>query len=178
MDLITSIREHSKQIHEDLEGVNGMADIFNGSITQKSYNRLLFKNLEAYRTVEDEILKFHGDFNRISNSIERDLEAQAVDLSIKKNAFHLTSEEESIGAQYVLMGSKLGAAVIAKQLENCNNLSNARHHFYRKPNSTEAKRWPQFMDYLKSQKFTENQKNDVINGVMKTFELFKSIYSN
>lgn len=177
MELIDRIRKESRAIHDRLEGASGVNKIMDGSVTDQQVEEILIKNYLAFAKAEQQISQFHEIERPMSQRIFADLDQEQIDVELD-NSYQLNSKHEALGARYVLNGSMLGAAIIGKNLRSCQGISQKDWQFYRKPNAEERKAWPKLLQEINQEGYSQEQQDQVLQGVMKTFKLFEQIYQD
>ncbi|ARN78111.1 hypothetical protein BST97_08925 [Nonlabens spongiae] len=175
MELIERIRKESRAIHDRLEGASGVDKIMDGSVTDQQVEEILIKNYLAFAKAEQQITQFHTIERPMSHRILEDLDQEQIDANLD-DGYQLNNKYEALGARYVLNGSMLGAAVIGKNLRSCPRVSQKDWQFYRKPNADERKAWPELLQQINHEDYSKEQQDQVLNGVMKTFDLFEAVY--
>ncbi len=174
MDILTQLKEQTKQKHLEVEANSGISKIFDHSITVKEYQDILQNNYNAYYNTESAISSYFP-IESIATWIFNDLEKP----TSSNLEFQLDNNYQALGAQYVIEGSLLGSAYIAKEIGNCHNLNSLKpQSFYTRPDKSRINRWSTFKKQMQDQSFTKQQTEDIIAGANKTFDLFNTVFTN
>ena len=175
--ILEVLKKETLNLHKSVEKVSGVDQIIDYSITKDNYFNILNKNYLAYYVSENAINNYINYGNDISNWIKHDLNDNILYLE-KKYILVLDNLNEAIGAKYVVEGSLLGGAFISKHLKDCSNLKDLKsQRFYSKSDKTRINRWLNFKEEIISKTFSHKEEKDIINGAVKTFNVFKNYYS-
>ncbi|MGB3591131.1 MAG: biliverdin-producing heme oxygenase [Nonlabens sp.] len=178
MDTLSVLRKETRAIHDRLEKLSGVDLIIDGTVTTSQYNTILKNNYHSYHTVERN-LKPYGYISKYATRILKDLNETDEELPAANiNSYSLDSELEALGATYVILGSQMGAAIIARALEDCKFLINEPQQFYRKPTAFESKQWPHFLKQMNSVETSTTNQWEIISGALKTFSLFEQQFTD
>ena len=178
--MLNSLRNATKQLHEDLEKENLAAQIISHDISLENYKLLLLQNYISYKITEDEIVKFIPAYTSDKSiKLAKDLEKLEVDVSIYKefkSKFVLNSYEEALGAAYVVLGSALGGMYISKEIPNCPELQGIPGPYFFSRDRDGVKSWNIFVKELNSKDFTEAQIIEASKKARETFKFFALIF--
>lgn len=178
MGMLNSLREGTKELHNDIEKDNIANKIIDHSISLEDYKLLLYQNYIAYKSAETEIEKFLPNYKTDkTDRLKHDLENLGVtDLNCEID-FECGSEAEAIGAAYVIEGSAMGGMLIGKEVKNCNSLSSLQdQHFFNGERSSMAG-WNTYLKYLRSRQFSEQEIIAATEKAKDTFLLFKKAFN-
>lgn len=176
--MLTSLREATADLHQELEKENLANKITDHSISLQDYKLLMLQNLLAYETAETEIAKFF-EVSEPSKTelIKHDLRSMNVEFADSSIEFHINNEAEAIGAAYVILGSAMGGFVIGRELKKCPELTEIpEQHFYADDREG-VQNWNAFTKLLKSRSFTAEEIRFAQEKAKETFELFGAAYN-
>lgn len=178
--MLTSLRNSTKELHEELEKENLASQIISHEISLEDYKLLLLQNYIAYKITETEISKFIPSYQSDkSDQLALDLQNLNVDTAIAeefKDKFKVTSYEEALGAAYVVLGSALGGMYISKEIPNCPNLAHLpKPHFFSRDRDG-VKSWNKFVKEIKAENFSETQIAEASNKARETFKFFGLVF--
>ncbi|GHA33499.1 hypothetical protein GCM10007103_13810 [Salinimicrobium marinum] len=180
--MITRFREHTRELHEQIEKENQAKKIMDHSIDLEEYKILLLQNYIAYRTVEKEISRHISSYEGSKHQqLEIDLKALEVDFSVAseyESRFTCTSYLEALGAAYVVEGSALGGMVIAKELKECENLKSLEDQNFFSGKRDNLKSWNRFKKELNSREFSEEEKEEASEKAKETFRFFGEVFTS
>lgn len=143
------------------------------SITLEEYKLLLFQNYIAYKASEDQIQKFlPKQVSDKAKTLKKDLQNLNVNSLDHTLDFICNSEVEAIGAAYVIEGSAMGGMLIGKEVSNCPNLQDLPQQNFFNGKRDNIKSWNQFLKFVRSREFNENEKEIAAKKAQETFELF------
>lgn len=181
MDLLSHLRQATKDLHEATEEYSNASKIIDYSIEQKEYISLLQENYIAYKSIECAIAEKrpHTLLDKlmhtpeISSWISKDLNG---DVPQASNTFRFNSAIEALGGIYVITGSLLGGALLGKHLLECKNIQGKEHNFYSIKDRSRIGRWQNFKKEMSSSSFTPSEEESIIQGANKAFQLFLDVF--
>lgn len=178
--MIQRFREATKQLHQEIEEENSAAKIIDHSITREEYKLLLLQNYIAYKITEEQISKFlpGGEVSK-HQRLQQDLENLKVDTAVSSaygSDFSCNSYAEALGAAYVVEGSALGGMVIAKELKQCENLSDLEDQSFFNGDRNNVKSWNAFKKQLDTTNLTEEEALAATEKAKETFRFFQKVF--
>ncbi|MDR9457447.1 MAG: biliverdin-producing heme oxygenase [Salegentibacter sp.] len=178
--MLTTLREATKQLHEEIEQDNLAAKIMSHEISLEEYKLLLLQNYIAYKITEEQISN-HLDNWKSDKSLrlKKDLDSLNVDTSVLgdfKNRFSIKNKTEAIGATYVVEGSALGGMQISKELPYCQNLSEIEKPHFFTPERKSMEGWNIFLKGLRNSEFSEEEKHITAQKAQETFKFFAEVF--
>lgn len=179
-NILARLKSETRTDHENTEAISGAEAIMNHSISQEAYFNLLLKNLYAYKEVEAKIKPYASGeivdkihfLPPISKWILKDLKDALTQVHLESD-IPFANKFEAIGAIYVLEGSLLGGAVIAKHVAECENLNSLGEQSFYSKEKKRISRWRKFMKVMNEEEFSEREKDDIIKGAKKAFNIFE-----
>ncbi len=176
--MLNRLREETAELHRELEKDNLANKIMDHSIDLEEYKALLFQNYVAYQNAEKEITKFLPEYEsdktlRLSQDLHR---LGVIDLDLEVD-FSCNSEAEAIGAAYVIEGSAMGGMLIGKELKNCSHLEIEQNQKFFSGDRSSMQGWNQFLKFLRSRDFSENEIKAASEKAKQTFLLFQKAYT-
>lgn len=179
MEMLNSLREGTKTLHNDIEKDNVASKIMNHSISLEEYKLLLFQNYRAYKTAETEIQKFLPDYGTDkTDRLKADLKNFEVTDSDCVLDFKCISEAEAIGAAYVIEGSAMGGMIIGKEVKNCKSLDSLPNQQFFNGERSSMTGWNKYLKYLRSREFNEQEILTATEKAKDTFLLFKKAFDS
>lgn len=178
--MLTSLREATRELHNEIEQENLANRIMDHSISLEEYKLLLLQNFIAYKVTESEIRKelFGWDSDK-SDRLKKDLENLQANLSIAaefEDKFKINNEAEALGAAYVLEGSALGGMQIAKELPRCKSLSELPQQHFFVSNRKFMEGWNIFLKKIRNTEFSEEEKEQAAIKAQETFIFFREVF--
>lgn len=186
--ILDYLKEHTKNIHQELEKDNLAKLIMDHSISKETYQKLLTQNYYFYQAIEQSLIQkrqlinasLHPFLtNEKSQRLKKDLNYFGCEIERhlpQKKSFKIDSENTALGALYVSEGSALGGLMISKQLKNCPHLSFMKEHcFFGTDVSKILGRWKNFKETVTQNFQDESIKDEVLKSATKTFEFFGEI---
>ena len=179
--LLIKLRESTQPAHDKVEHALGER-LFSPNLTKGDYANLLRKFYQIYLTTEAEIER-HGLLTdmlqkrsklTLLNADFAGLGDLGGEPSAAPKPFVLASEADALGAMYVIEGSTLGGAVIAKRLQSLPWIKKESHlNFFTSYGKDKASMWQQFLQFLTSYGTQFPEREDaVVSGAMQTFAEF------
>lgn len=176
--MINSLREGTKQLHSDIEKDNIANKIMDHSISLEEYKLLLFQNYVAYKTADSEIRKFIPDHNSDkTNRLKEDLHNLGVNNLHKELEFECRNKAEAVGAAYVIEGSAMGGMLIGKEMNHCTALKSIPDQAFFNGKRSGMVGWNQYLKFIRSQDFTQEEINTATKKAQETFLLFRKAFS-
>lgn len=176
---MNKLREATRQLHEEIEKENLAGLIMSNEIEMEEYKLLLLQNFVAYNITEAEISGQLEEYESTKSArLQEDLNQLGVETSIVnhyRDQFKCAGKAEAIGAAYVIEGSALGGAMIAREIKNCENLAPALHHNFFSENN-ELNGWKIYKKNLKEINLTEEEEQQAITKAMETFKFFGRVF--
>ncbi|SDR70764.1 biliverdin-producing heme oxygenase [Gramella sp. MAR_2010_147] len=178
MEILNKLREETAVLHQEIEADNIAGKILGHSIDIEEYKLLLFQNYIAYKTSGKEIKKFIPEFGldkarRLQQDLNK-LEVTELNCDLE---FSCNSEAEAIGAAYVVEGSAMGGMLIGKEVKNCNSLSSIPDQLFFNGERSGMTGWNEYLKFLRSREFTQDEINTATQKAKETFLLFKAAFN-
>ena len=186
--ILDYLKEHTKNIHQQLEKDNLAKFIMDHSISKENYLKLLIQNYKFYHSIEQALIQkrplinssLHPFLtNEKSQRLKKDLKylGWEVEDDLSQNiSFKVDSENAALGALYVSEGSALGGLMISKQLKNCPHLNFMKEHcFFGRDVPKILSRWKNFKQPVAQNFQDETVKDEVLKSATATFEFFGEI---
>ena len=176
--ILNSLREETAELHREIEKDNLAGKILDHSMVLEEYKTLLFQNFIAYKSAESEISKYLENYETDKSSrLEQDLLGLGVSDLDHIIDFSCTNEAEAIGAAYVIEGSAMGGMLIGKELKNCPGLNMIGDQKFFSGERSSMAGWNQYLKYLRSRDFSEQEINDSTEKAKETFLLFQKAFN-
>lgn len=136
VSIIRYLREHTAQIHQQIESTSFMAKFLDKDLNLEKYKQLLLLLYQALAPIEEGILRSaHLDaFSSIKNrihfkSFQKDLDYFDISNQTTKVSnflkFDFSTKAKLAGVLYVIEGSSLGGRLLAKSLQKQLHLTHA-----------------------------------------------------
>lgn len=178
LDARRMLRDRTRDLHEEAEAVLGDAPMRN----VRDYRRMVratFEMTEAVIRAVDAYLP-----ERLKSGIERDRVRLQADLaylgmpsSVGSSGLEIGTKAGALGALYVCEGSKLGARVIARQVEAQLSLTAAHGASYLHGDQAAAgARWGAFIKILNSDVTGRAELQDALLAARRVFHLLIDSY--
>lgn len=179
---LEQLKQRTAEIHESLEDHRLLRKMMRKELNREEYAEFLKQNYIAYRQIEaafteSEIHQLYPD-HMISGWVEADLSALGNSIPSNQNVIALSSLEEQLGALYVILGSMMGGAMIAKVLLDNDQLELDQQQFYSPDAHRRMHYWRDFKDYINKQDFNQDQIDQMVSGAHKAFGAFENQYRN
>ena len=178
--MLEKLRAATQELHEKIEGENTADLIMKHSISVEQYKKLLLQNYVAYKITEDKIEAQLPEYTSDkTENLAKDLTELNVDLSISENFQHdftINTDAEALGAWYVVEGSSLGGMMIAKNIKECEQLSNIEEHHFFNGKRQSVDGWRKFTKDLKKKDFSAEEETQAIEKAKETFLFFGKVF--
>ena len=186
--ILKRLKTETNVLHREVEDSNLAKYIMDGSITQPIYERLLRQNFEVYKAVEDclnahydvlpEELKPFAGYTK-TNALAVDIRGfSSLPLPQPDRLVSPRNAAALLGKMYVIEGSMVGGVMIAKKVQQCENLDHIeKHHFYCLDSKNNMIRWNKFKDAVQSLDLTDEDIDTAVESAQETFSLFKSAFA-
>lgn len=185
------LKTETRPYHDAIEAVAFSNKIMDGSLTLEEYKLLIRNNYLLHFVLEQE-LNNNAEFTAIEGLewdkrqklalLKQDVEALGLNIAeIEKEAtaFKLNNGAEALGAFYVLEGSTLGGAMIARHLAKNPNLTQVEEYrFYGCYGDLVGPRWKAFQQALIAYSTSAEIEDAMVQSACKTFEYFTGIFKN
>jgi len=184
--MLRYLKEQTKLIHNQVEKDNLAKHILNHTITLNQYKQLLINNYNAYKSVEQVLVKSKNlacnslkpylNFNK-SDSLHKDLlQFENENIEIKLSNFRIENQAHLIGALYVIQGSMLGSLLIAKNIPKCESIKKITFHnfFDQYKHKNRVNLWKEFCEIVNKKTFTEVQKKSAGYKAQQVFKIFSN----
>lgn len=176
--LLEKLRATTAGLHDRIEKDNPAQAILDHSIDLETYKNLLLLNFQAYKHLEDRMASFLPQLKLDKAArLKSDLEAFKTTLPADPpTEVSIASRAEALGAAYVMEGSALGGMVIAKHLQQCEELGELPpQHFFNGDKGC-LKDWNAFKEELARQELSPQQEEEVLAKARESFLFFESVY--
>ena len=128
------LKRETRELHEEIEKHSLAKLILEHTIDCNTHKLMLWQNYVAYKITGTEVASQLKDYLPTKYlKLEKDLFQLKVQAEIPAEIplFECQSTAEAYGAAYVIEDSALGGMLLAKNLENCQQLNHIeRHHFF------------------------------------------------
>ncbi|MEL6922569.1 MAG: biliverdin-producing heme oxygenase, partial [Bacteroidota bacterium] len=191
-DFFRIIKNETKQLHHELEGVSYAQEILSHTLTRKQYHELLLKNYYCYQRIESilkEVSPLQADNpislfpSQRSGDLVLDLRYfdQRLTYSFPKDLFKIEvkSIADLIGVLYVLEGARLGGRVVVKMLRSNRAVNDLpSFHFFEQRGVNVGERWAAFRRLAPN--YLDNNRDvvDAITAARQTFEAFHQVHQH
>ena len=160
--ILQRLRSETRAAHESLEQISGADKILNHSISLEEYSALLKSNYIAYAKAESQLAPLQNE--SIASWIQKDVQALEAELPRASGSNDQKSDTAKLGVQYVIEGSLLGGAMIAKHITQCPALKNLPvQQFYAAGSPDRTNRWREFVTMMNSKDLTEQESIEIID---------------
>lgn len=179
MKMIKILKEETRELHEQIEDQNLAKKIMDHSIDLPTYKLLLLQNYIAYRETENEISRHLPGFKAGRHlQIKMDLDRLNVSTLIpaKNVIFECHSIAEALGAAYVVEGSALGGMLLAKNLEQCENLHEVDQHYFFNGKKENIENWNSFKKDVEDYPFSKSEEAEAVEKAKATFRFFEKVF--
>lgn len=177
MKMLKNLREATRQLHSELEGDNLANKIVNHTIKLEEYRLLLMQNYLAYEAAEKEIQKFLTDYQPDkTEQLKADLKGFDSTEFDSYLSFQCANEAEAIGAAYVVEGSAMGGMIIGKEIPACESLKALPEQKFYSGDRNNIKNWNNFLKFLRSRDFSEEEIETASHKAVETFQLFQEAF--
>lgn len=176
--LLEKLRHTTAGLHDRIEKDNPAQAILDHSIDLETYKNLLLLNFQAYKHLEDRMASFLPQLKLDKAArLKTDLEVFKTTLPADPpTEVSIASRAEALGAAYVMEGSALGGMVIAKHLQQCEELGELPpQHFFNGDKGC-LKDWNAFKEELARQELNPQQEEEVLAKARESFLFFESVY--
>lgn len=183
MNLSEQLKLATRNAHEETENHSFLEDIRSQSLTPSQYHQLLHINYLFHEIVTSQIEKWFTKkpsykLNlriRVSHLIQ-DLKSLGQEVLSHDFRSELNSFPEALGALYVLEGSTLGGRLILKAaLKTPGVKESGAHKFYEGYGDETGRMWMEIINQLNAETFSDQERQETINGALKTFALYREI---
>ena len=145
------------------------------TISLDEYIKVLKANYIAYAKAESQLSPLQNE--SIASWIQIDLQALEAELPMTSGSNEEKSGIAKLGVQYVIEGSLLGGAMIAKHITQCLALKNLPvQQFYAAGSPDRANRWRDFVTMMNSKDLTDQEYTEIIDAANQTFEMFRQAF--
>jgi heme oxygenase len=190
--ILEQLRTQTRPQHEALEEVARSEKLGNGELNPKEYHGLLTANYWAHRYLEEAlennfaVASFLPDWperKKVNLLIEelkkigKDPEAVWKNAPLAK-APQLQTEAQAWGTLYVMEGSTLGGAVIAKSLQKNNDLTTYMPPvFYGSYGKQTGALWKEFRSKLEAAFTNPEAEQEAVKAAAQTFDFYADCFS-
>ncbi|SCY35621.1 Heme oxygenase [Nonlabens sp. Hel1_33_55] len=175
MNILERLRAETREAHINLEQISGAGKIMDHTISLDEYIKVLKANYIAYAKVESQLSPLQNE--SIASWIAADLHLLNENLPEIHDNFKVENEMQRHGVMYVIEGSLLGGAMIAKHITECPKLKHLpQQQFYAPASPDRAKRWRGFTSHMSSLQLSDSQADQIVLAANGTFELFRQSF--
>ncbi len=188
MNILEQLKSETAELHRSTEQYSYGDLIMSGRLSRAQYADLIDKNRAIHRHFEPALSSIEGLDGLFGHQLDRRMKLNALErdaekLSISKSqrpvpAFRPNDLHEALGAMYVLEGSSLGGAVIARALSKIPAIAETdAFDFYTFYGSELGAMWTSFGQIVV--KFVEEHGHAelLVESAKKTFESVQSVFS-
>lgn len=179
--MMNKLRKAAAPLHEQIEKENLARYIIDHSISLQDYKLLLLQNYIAYAVTEKAIAAHLEGYKGAKYlQLEKDLRELQVEIPPFLKAFQkkisINSKTQALGAAYVVEGSALGGMLIAKELEECQNISSVEQHHFFNGDRNNINGWKDFLKQVNSSEFTAEEETEAAEKAKETFRFFGEVF--
>ena len=188
MGILERLKTETAELHRETEEYSYGDLIMSGRLTRAQYGDLIDKNTAVHRHYEAILTQIEGldalFEGRLSErmklaALENDLATlEHPSRSLPAPVHQPTDLAEALGAMYVLEGSSLGGAMIARALSKIPEIANTgAFAFYTFYGAELGIQWKSFGQIGVNFVETHGQADRLVESAQRTFESVKSIFS-
>jgi heme oxygenase len=184
-----TLKQATKQNHDELEQLMFVNDIMSGTLSLANYKQILSTNYLVHKAFENYLFdnlsaetaeQLNLQHRRKLPALTADMKALQLEIPSPVNDDELTFEKTDasiLGALYVLEGATLGGSVIVKRLKTNPELSalNLDFNYYQVYGDQLIPYWKTFCAVLDKQ--GKNSFDDAINSAKKMFGYIATVQS-
>ena len=187
-----SLKEITKELHNDVEELSLPKKLFFEKITKSEYLDYLQRLYKLHCMIEKELEKFSNweNYNlEIKEYFRKDLLIKDIvimsdntlfmdEIESSKETLTIETFGEAVGYLYVLTGSTMGGQILTKKVAGTfpnSPYQNANNYFSAFKERTVPK-WINFLSFLNNYALainSEEEESKILEGAQKCFELFK-----
>ncbi|KAA0127043.1 biliverdin-producing heme oxygenase [Chryseobacterium sp. SN22] len=177
------LKQHTAAYHDAAEKLFNSKKIFDRTFTLEDYKKIIGTNYLMLLHSEDRIFSsLSGDLaERLQLEdrkklplIEKDLASLSLKNRTADHELEFTSENEALGALYVIEGSTLGGNVIAKQLSKTEGFEGVTFNFFGCYRENTGPMWKNFKEVLDT-KVDEQNYDEVLSGAKKLYTFLLNV---
>lgn len=177
------LKQHTAEYHDAAEKLFNSKKIFNKTFTLEDYKKIIGTNYLMLLHSEDQIFsslseqlaeKLNLENRKKLPLIEKDLASLALDNRTAVHNLEFTSENEALGALYVIEGSTLGGNVIAKQLSKTEGFDEVTFNFFGCYQENTGPMWKNFKEVLDTEVKEQNY-DEVLSGAKKLYTFLLNV---
>lgn len=177
------LKQHTAEYHDAAEKLFNSKKIFNKTFTLEDYKKIIGTNYLMLLHSEDQIFsslsdqlaeKLNLENRKKLPLIEKDLASLALENRTAVHNLEFTSENEALGALYVIEGSTLGGNVIAKQLSKTEGFDEVTFNFFGCYQENTGPMWKNFKEVLDTEVQEQNY-DEVLCGAKKLYTFLLNV---
>ncbi|MDQ1161110.1 heme oxygenase [Chryseobacterium sp. SORGH_AS 447] len=177
------LKQHTAEYHDAAEKLFNSKKIFNKTFTLEDYKKIIGTNYLMLLHSEDQIFsslsdqlaeKLNLENRKKLPLIEKDLASLALENRTAVHNLEFTSENEALGALYVIEGSTLGGNVIAKQLSKTEGFDEVTFNFFGCYQENTGPMWKNFKEVLDTEVKEQNY-DEVLSGAKKLYTFLLNV---
>ena len=178
------LKQNTAEFHDAAEKLFNSKKIFDRTFTLEDYKKIIGRNYLMLLHSEDKI------FSRLSEKfseklqleerkklplIEQDLKSLDLDHQKATEELSFSSENEALGAMYVIEGSTLGGNVSAKQLSKTEGFDDVTFNFFGCYRENTGSMWKNFKEVL-DREVSEKNYDEVLSGAKKLYAFLLNVH--
>jgi heme oxygenase (biliverdin-IX-beta and delta-forming) len=178
-----NLKDSTKVLHAETERALNAKRMFAPNFNAPEYIEILKTLFHAHQQVENELDRiddpqfqalFHKHYAPRLELITKDLLAMGGEIpGPLPDLIEIDNHFQAFGALYVLKGSTLGGKFIYQQLEKTTlDWPKISLLFYGYERENVMENWKAYSDDFNSLSFSQEEKEEIINGAQKTFNTF------
>jgi len=179
--LLAQLRASTSDLHAQLDNALGLA---HDSITREKYVAFLHGSLAALETLEPQLAPFGNGHSRSRCALLReDLASLAAPTAVREFAvppLEIRTEAAAFGARYVIEGSALGGAVLARAFDAALNLNGEALRYLTLHGARLAEHWRAFCTELEqfSRRATPSMQSEACASARAVFRIYSVAFRN
>jgi heme oxygenase len=183
MMLSEYLKQHTAAYHDAAEKLFNSKKIFNKTFTLEDYKKIIGTNYLMLLHSEDQIFsslsaalagKLQLEERKKLPLIEKDLACLSLAGETTAQNLEFISENEALGALYVIEGSTLGGNVIAKQLSKTEGFEKVTFNFFGCYQENTGTMWKNFKEVL-DMEVNEQNYDEVLLGAKKLYTFLLNV---
>ncbi|MCU7615017.1 biliverdin-producing heme oxygenase [Chryseobacterium sp. GMJ5] len=177
------LKKNTAEYHDAAEKLFNSDKIFKKTFTLEDYKKIISANylmlLHSEKNIFNSLSENFSHKLQLSDRIklpliEKDLQSLSLENKSTSEDLKFSSENEALGAMYVIEGSTLGGNVIAKQLSKTEGFGEVTFNFFGCYHENTGLMWKNFKEIL-DHEVTEEQYSEVLSGARKIYSFLLSV---
>ncbi len=199
-NIMDTLREETKQLHNQTEGNDFQKSLFSGLLSQKQFIEYLGQMYLIHKALEDALSELRVNNPIVASVIEDhqyqqtylqgDLAAAKVRvddlkaLPATKTLIHHMEDLKSkqpmalLGCEYVLFGSKHGAKLMSKQIAKYGLVTEGSPNYFDPYGDKFMGYWQDFKAKMNAARFSATEQEQAVNGAKDMFRGLSKVFDN